>query len=110
MLGKIEVRKINIFKFFNLLNIEQIQKLIKKGEEYQEEFSGLQRNVNNQSPVGRDNYTDSGMIDFGSSDDSNQAVDEYRSINANVWKYKSRNQTKIDIKVTAATPTPRDQK
>jgi cytochrome c biogenesis factor len=41
MLGKIEDRKISVLKFFNLLNIEQIQELIKKGEEYQEEFSGL---------------------------------------------------------------------
>jgi len=41
MLGKIEDRKISVLKFFNLLNIDQIQELIKKGEEYQEEFSGL---------------------------------------------------------------------
>jgi cytochrome c biogenesis factor len=34
MLGKIEDRKISVLKFFNLLNIEQIQELIKKGEEY----------------------------------------------------------------------------
>jgi cytochrome c biogenesis factor len=34
MLGKIEDRKISVLKFFNLLNIDQIQELIKKGEEY----------------------------------------------------------------------------
>jgi hypothetical protein len=34
MLGKIEDRKISVLKFFNLLNIEQIQELIKKGEDY----------------------------------------------------------------------------
>jgi hypothetical protein len=66
--------------------------------------------VNNQSLLDRDNDTDSGMIDFGSSDDANQAVDEYGLINANVWKYKSNDQTEIDIRISAATPTPRDQK
>jgi hypothetical protein len=45
MLGKIEDRKISVLKFFNLLKIDQIQLLIKKGEEYREEFSNLQRNV-----------------------------------------------------------------
>ncbi len=34
MLGKIEDREISVLKFFNLLNIEQIQELIKKGEDY----------------------------------------------------------------------------
>lgn len=48
------------------------------------------------------------MVDFGSSDDANQMVDEYGLINANIWKYKSKDQTEIDIKVSAATPTPRD--
>ena len=109
MLGKIEDRKISVLKFFNLLNIDQIQELIKKGEEYQEEFAGLQRNVNNQSIADRDNDTDSGMVEFGSSDDANNMVDEYGLINANVWKYKSNDQTEIDIKVSAATPTPRDK-
>ena len=110
MLGKIEDRKISVLKFFNLLNIEQIQELIKKGEDYQEEFSGLQRNVNNQSLAERENDTDSGMVEFGSSDDANQMVDEYGLINANIWKYKSNDQNEIDIKVSAATPTPRDKK
>lgn len=47
MLGKIEDRKISVLKFFNLLNIDQIQELIKKGEDYQMEFSGLQRGIIN---------------------------------------------------------------
>lgn len=32
MLGKIEDRKISVLKFFNLLSIDQIAVLIKKGE------------------------------------------------------------------------------
>ena len=50
------------------------------------------------------------MVDFGSLDDANQMVDEYGLINANIWKYKSNDQNEIDIKVSAATPTPRDKK
>lgn len=46
MLGKIEDRKISVLKFFNLLSIEQILTLIRKGEEYREEFQTLQRSVN----------------------------------------------------------------
>jgi hypothetical protein len=46
MLGKIEDRKISVLKFFNLLSVEQIVALIKRGEDYREEFSSLQRNVN----------------------------------------------------------------
>jgi len=46
MLGKIEDRKISVLKFFNLLSIEQIVQLIKRGEDYRQEFSSLQRNVN----------------------------------------------------------------
>jgi len=38
MLGKIEDRKISVLKFFNLLSVDQIQTLIKKGEEYRDEF------------------------------------------------------------------------
>jgi hypothetical protein len=38
MLGKIEDRKISVLKFFNLLSVDQIQTLIKKGEEYWDEF------------------------------------------------------------------------
>jgi hypothetical protein len=38
MLGKIEDRKISVLKFFNLLSTEQIQTMIKKGEDYREEF------------------------------------------------------------------------
>jgi hypothetical protein len=38
MLGKIEDRKISVLKFFNLLNVDQIQAIIKKGEEYRDEF------------------------------------------------------------------------
>lgn len=38
MLGKIEDRKISVLKFFNLLSVEQIQTLIKKGEDYRDEF------------------------------------------------------------------------
>lgn len=38
MLGKIEDRKISVLKFFNLLSIDQITILIKKGEEYRDEF------------------------------------------------------------------------
>jgi hypothetical protein len=41
MLGKIEDRKISVLKFFNLLNVDQIQNLIRKGEEFREEFSSL---------------------------------------------------------------------
>lgn len=38
MLGKIEDRKISVLKFFNLLSVDQIQLLIKKGEDYRDEF------------------------------------------------------------------------
>lgn len=46
MLGKIEDRKISVLKFFNLLSVEQIVQLIKRGEDYRQEFSSLRRNVN----------------------------------------------------------------
>ena len=46
MLGKIEDRKISVLKFFNMLSVDQIQIMIQKGEDYREEFSSQQRNVN----------------------------------------------------------------
>lgn len=46
MLGKIEDRKISVLKFFNILSVDQIQVLIQKGEDYRDEFSSLQRAVN----------------------------------------------------------------
>ncbi|CDW78804.1 pas domain s-box family protein [Stylonychia lemnae] len=46
LLGRIEERKISVLKFFNLLNLEQIQNQINMGREFQEEFNNLSRNMN----------------------------------------------------------------
>lgn len=70
MLGKIEDRKISVLKFFNLLNVEQIVILIQKGEEYREEFSSLQRNVNQQD---QENTND----DESNSEEDHKLNDEY---------------------------------
>jgi len=43
MLGKIEDRKISVLKFFNLLTVDQIQTIIKKGEDYRDEFQKVQK-------------------------------------------------------------------
>lgn len=41
LLGNIEERKISVLKFFNMLTVDQMQVLIKKGEDYRDEFIDL---------------------------------------------------------------------
>lgn len=61
MLGKIEDRKISVLKFFNFLSIDMIQDLIKKGEDYRDEFAAMQRGVidrNDGSDIGEEDDDD----------------------------------------------------
>eukprot|EP00347_Sterkiella_histriomuscorum_P015474 403356890 len=75
LLGKIEERKISVLKFFNLLNLNQIQIQIDRGREFQDEFNMLSKDAN-QSKRNEENNDDDDYYDEYDSEEEQLAISQ----------------------------------